>query len=102
MWFWFVVLTPFIVCLIPMLPSLIKKYKEKHKRELRLRWIFSFIYIVICCIYNYTGSEDLFIILVVPFIIVFVIALIIVKRKDKRAYNQQKQNELYRNGYYQK
>lgn len=89
MWFWFCILIPFVPVLIAVLPVFIRDYKKKHKRQLRVRWIFFFIYIAICGISYCFRSEDLFILLVIPFLIVFSILMIIARRNDKREYKQQ-------------
>ena len=93
MWFWIFIFLflPIIVMVLGGIKIYMDDYKKKRKREWKLRWIFSFIYIVICIIYYYTKSVDLFAIMVVPFLIVFYILLFRAKRKDKIEYQQESQ-----------
>ena len=93
MWFciFLFLFLPIIVMVLGGIKIYMDDYKKKRKREWKLRWIFSFIYIVICIIYYYTKSVDLFAIMVVPFLIVFYILLFRAKRKDKIEYQQESQ-----------
>lgn len=93
MWFliFLFLFLPIIVLVLGGIKIYMDDYKKKRKREWKLRWIFSFIYIVICIIYYYTKSVDLFAIMVVPFLIVFYILLFRAKRKDKIEYQQESQ-----------
>ncbi len=93
MWFliFLFLFLPIIVLVLGGIKIYMDDYKKKRKREWKLRWIFSFIYLVICIIYYYTKSVDLFAIMVVPFLIVFYILLFRAKRKDKIEYQQESQ-----------